>query len=83
MTVEGLGTLSTGKKAKAEAPGKEAAACTACREAAATEEAGKGDGLYCKIHRTKGRDLQECDTSPSYLLFQTIFPLFWTLACMI
>ena len=23
------------------------------------------------------------DTSPSYLLFQTLLPLFWTLACMI
>ena len=28
MNVEGSGTLSTGKKAKAEVPGKEAAACT-------------------------------------------------------
>ena len=60
MTVEGLGTPSTGKKAKDEAHGKEAAACTACREAAAAEKAGKGDGSYCKIHRTKGHDLQEC-----------------------
>ena len=24
-----------------------------------------------------------CDTSPSYLLFQTLLPLFWTLTCMI
>ncbi len=23
------------------------------------------------------------DTSPSYLLFQTLLPLFWTLTCMI
>ena len=60
MTVEGSGTPSTGKKAKAEAPGKEAAACTAYREAAAAKKAGKGDGPYCKIHRTKGHDLQEC-----------------------
>src|SRR5215216_5071581 len=60
MTVEGLGTPSTSKKAKAEVPGKEAAACTACREAAAAQKAGKGDGPYCKIHRTKGHDLQEC-----------------------
>ena len=59
MTVEGSGTPSTGKKAKAEAPDKEAVMCTDCREAAATEKAGKGDGLYCKIHRTKGHDLQE------------------------
>ena len=60
MTVEGSGTPSTGKKAKAEAPCKEAAACTAYREAAATEKVGKGDGSYCKIQRTKGHDLQEC-----------------------
>ena len=53
MDVEGLGTPSTDKKAKAEAPCKEVAACTTCREAAV----GKGDGLYCKIHRTKGHDL--------------------------
>ena len=45
MTVEGSGTLSTGKKAKAEATGKEAVACADCGEAAAAERAGKGDGL--------------------------------------
>jgi hypothetical protein len=60
MIVEGSGTPSTGKKAKAEASGKEAAVCADCREAAAAEKAGKGDGPYCKIHRTKGHDLQEC-----------------------
>ena len=61
MTVEGSGTLSTGKKAKAEALGKEAATCADCRDAVAAEKAGKGDGPYCKIHRTKGHDLQESD----------------------
>ena len=60
MTVEGSGMPSTGKKARAEAPGKGAAACTDCRDAAAAEKAGKGDGPYCKIHQTKGHDLQEC-----------------------
>nr|XP_040258351.1 vegetative cell wall protein gp1-like [Aegilops tauschii subsp. strangulata] len=59
MTVEGSGTPSTGKKAKAEAPGKEVAACTACRDAAAVEKAGKGDGPYYKIHRTRGHNLHE------------------------
>ena len=54
MTVEGSGSPSTGTKAKAEAPGKEAAVCADCREAAAAEKAGKGDGPYCKIHWTKG-----------------------------
>ena len=57
MAVEGSVTPSTGKKAKAEAPGKEAAACATCREAAAAEKVGKGDGPYFKIHRTKGHDL--------------------------
>ena len=58
--MEGSGTPSTGKKAKAEAPGKEAVACAAFREATAAEKVGKGDGPYYKIHRTKGHDLQEC-----------------------
>ena len=26
---------------------------------------------------------EEHDTSPTYLLFQTLLPLFWTLTCMI
>ena len=60
MTVEGSGAPSTDKKAKTEVPGKEVAVCTDCGEAAAAEKAGKGDGPYCKIHRTKGRDLREC-----------------------
>ena len=49
MIVEGSGMPSTSKKAIAEAPGKEAAACTDCQEAAAAEKARKGDGPYCKI----------------------------------
>jgi hypothetical protein len=44
MTVEGSDMPSTGKKVKTEASGKEVAACTDCREAAAAEKAGKGDG---------------------------------------
>ena len=60
MTIEGSGTPSTGKKAKVEDPGKEAAMCTDCREVATAKKAEKGDGPYCKIHRTKGHDLQEC-----------------------
>ena len=60
MTVEGSGTPSTSKKARAETPGKEAAVCADCQEAAAGKKTMKGDGPYCKIHRTKGHDLQEC-----------------------
>ena len=59
MTVEGSGTPSTSKKAKAEALGKEATVCADCREAATAEKAGKGDGRYCKILQTKGHDLQD------------------------
>ena len=60
MTVERSGMPSTFKKAKTEVPGKEVAACTDCWEAAAAEKAGKRDGSYCKIHRTKRHDLSEC-----------------------
>ena len=60
LTVEGSGTPSTGKIAKAEVPDKETVMCADCQEAAAAEKAGKGDGPYCKIHQTKGHDLQEC-----------------------
>ena len=60
LTVKGLGTPSTGKITKVEAPGKEVVLCVDCQEAAAAEKAGKGDGPYCKIHWTKGHDLQEC-----------------------
>ena len=38
MVVERSGTPSTGKKAKNEAPGKEAAICTDCRAVAAAEQ---------------------------------------------
>ena len=31
----------------------------------------------------QGFKLGGVDTSPSYLLFQTVLPLFWTLTCMI
>ena len=60
MTIEGSGTPSTNKKAKAEVPDEEVVVCADYREAVAAEKAGKGDGLYCKIHQTKGDDLQEC-----------------------
>ena len=59
-TVKGSGTPRTDKKAKAEDLGKEAIVCADCREATAAEKDGKGDGPYCKIHRTKVHDLQEC-----------------------
>jgi hypothetical protein len=58
MVVEGSG--NTAKKSKMNGSGKEAAACADCQEAAVGEKAGKAVGPYCKIHRTKGHDLQEC-----------------------
>ena len=60
IAVEGTGDLSTGKKAKTETPGKEAATCADCWAGVAAEKTKKSDGPYCKIHRTKGHDLQNC-----------------------
>jgi hypothetical protein len=60
LAVENSESLSSGKKAKTEVLSKEAATCASCREAVAAEKARKSDGPYCKIHRTKGHDLQEC-----------------------
>ena len=34
--------------------------CVDFQEAATAEKAEKGDAPYCKIHQTKGHDLQEC-----------------------
>ncbi|KAI5016666.1 hypothetical protein ZWY2020_006517 [Hordeum vulgare] len=59
LAVEGSGDLSTGKKAKDETPSNGAASCADCREAA-SEKTGKSNAPYCKNHRTKGHDLQEC-----------------------
>lgn len=60
MAVESLGDANAAKNSKAEGPDKEVAGCADCREAAAGDKGGKTGGLYCKIHRTKGHDLQEC-----------------------
>ena len=38
--------------------------------------------LLCSFHSIFPI-LLEVDTSPTYLLFQTLLPLFWTLTCMI
>ncbi|KAI5006609.1 hypothetical protein ZWY2020_033852 [Hordeum vulgare] len=54
------GDLCAGKKAKAKTPDKGVASCIDCQEARAVEETGKSDVPYCKIHHTKGHDLQEC-----------------------
>ena len=48
------------KKAKEDDPDKEIAGCAACRTLAAADKPGGSDKQYCKIHRTKGHDLQNC-----------------------
>jgi hypothetical protein len=60
MAIEGSG--DAGKKVKEGNPGKDVAGCADCRDATVGEKASKTDGPYCKIHRTKGHDLQECLT---------------------
>ena len=60
LAVEGSDDTGAGKKVKADAPGKEIAGCAACRALAATDKPGSSGKQYCKIHRTKGHDLQNC-----------------------
>ena len=60
LAIEGSDDTGTAKKAKADDPGKEIAGCAACRALAAADKPGSSDKQYCKIHRTKGRDLQNC-----------------------
>ena len=60
LAVEGSEDASTGKKAKVDDPGKEIAGCAACRALAASDKPGGSNKQYCKIHRTKGHDLQNC-----------------------
>lgn len=60
LAVEGSDDTGTAKKVKADDPGKEIAGCVACRALAAADKPGGSSKQYCKIHRTKGRDLQNC-----------------------
>ena len=60
LAVEGSDDTGAAKKVKADAPGKEIAGCAACRALAATDKPGTSGKQYCKIHRTKGHDLQNC-----------------------
>ena len=60
LVVEKSGNGGGAKKAKAGSSGKEIAASTNCQTVAVAD---KQDGTvkqYCKIHRTKGHDLQSC-----------------------
>ena len=60
LAVEGSGSLGTTKKAKVKDPDKETALCNACRALAAAGKPEDSGKKYCKIHRTKGHDLQNC-----------------------
>ena len=60
LAVEGSDDTGAAKKAKADDPGKEIARCAACWALAAADKPGGSDKQYCKIHRTKGHDLQNC-----------------------
>ena len=60
LVVEGSSDTSAAKKAKADDPGKEIAGCTACQALAAADKPGGSDKQCCKIHHTKGHDLQNC-----------------------
>ena len=60
LAVEGSDDTGATKKAKASDPGKEIAGCVACQALAAADKPGSSHKQYCKIHRTKGHDLQNC-----------------------
>ena len=48
------------KAAKSGNPGKGVAACDNCKAVAAADKQDGTNRQYCKIHRTKGHDLQSC-----------------------
>ena len=58
LAIKGSNDTGAAKKAKASDPGKEIAGCIACRALAAADKPESSDKQYCKIHRTKGHDLQ-------------------------
>src|SRR5215216_1205370 len=60
LAVEESGNPGTAKKANVDDPGKEVAGCAACQALAAADKLEGSDKQYCKIHRTKGHDLQNC-----------------------
>ena len=60
LVVEQSGKEAGAKKAQVGSSGKETAACTNCQAVAAADKQDDTDKQYCKIHRTKGHDLQNC-----------------------
>jgi hypothetical protein len=60
LAVEGSGDIDPAKKAKVDSPGKEVAGCASCQALAAADKPEGSAKQYCKIHHTKGHDLQNC-----------------------
>src|SRR3954464_550408 len=60
LVVEQSGDEGATKKAQAGSSGKEVARCANCQAVAVADKRDGTDKKYCKIHRTKGHDLQSC-----------------------
>src|SRR3954464_1727596 len=60
LVVEKSGSEGAAKKAQAGGSGKEVAGCTNCQAVAVADKRDDTNKQYCKIHRTKGHDLQSC-----------------------
>src|SRR3954464_3620573 len=60
LVVEKSGSEGAAKKAQAGGFGKEVVGCANCQAVAVAGKRGGTDKKYCKIHRTKGHDLQSC-----------------------
>ena len=60
LAVEESGGPDTAKKAKVDDPDKEVAGCAACQALAVVDKPEGSDKQYCKIHRTKVHDFQNC-----------------------
>jgi hypothetical protein len=60
LAVEGPSNIDTAKKIKIDSPSKEIAGCASCQALAAADKPDGSDKQYCKIHSTKGHDLQNC-----------------------
>src|SRR3954462_9281736 len=60
LAVEQTGNEGGAKTAKTGSSGKEVAACANCQVVAAADKQDGTNKQYCKIHRTKGHDLQSC-----------------------
>src|SRR6187399_311577 len=60
LVVEQSGKEASAKKAQTGSSSKETVACTNWQNVAAADKQDGSDKQYCKIHRTKGHDLQNC-----------------------